>query len=73
MLSNGLPKRPWYRHELYAPGYDTGYGVKTLPAIREAIEQGEWSTAQAGIGAVAAALLRYAGAIDTAAAALTRA
>jgi N-acetylated-alpha-linked acidic dipeptidase len=38
----GLPKRPWFRHQIYAPGYYTGYGVKTLPAVREAIEEAEW-------------------------------
>jgi N-acetylated-alpha-linked acidic dipeptidase len=41
--ASGLPKRPWYRHLLYAPGYYTGYGVKTMPGARESIEQGEWS------------------------------
>jgi N-acetylated-alpha-linked acidic dipeptidase len=39
---DGLPKRPWFRHQIYAPGYYTGYGVKTLPGVREAIEQEEW-------------------------------
>jgi N-acetylated-alpha-linked acidic dipeptidase len=34
-----LPLRPWYKHVLYAPGYYTGYSVKTLPGIRESIEQ----------------------------------
>ena len=48
----GLPRRPWYKHEIYAPGYYTGYGVKTLPAIREAIEQKNWKEAQEGINAV---------------------
>jgi len=38
----GLPKRPWFRHQIYAPGFHTGYGVKTLPGVREAIEQEEW-------------------------------
>ena len=42
----GLPRRPWYKHEIYAPGFYTGYGVKTLPAIREAIEQRNWKEAQ---------------------------
>ena len=42
----GLPRRPWYKHEIYAPGYYTGYGVKTLPGIREAIEQRNWKEAQ---------------------------
>lgn len=38
----GLPKRPWFRHQIYAPGFYTGYGVKTLPGIREAIEEREF-------------------------------
>ncbi|MDP6035255.1 MAG: transferrin receptor-like dimerization domain-containing protein, partial [Verrucomicrobiota bacterium] len=42
----GLPRRPWFRHQIYAPGFYTGYGVKTLPGVREAIENHDW----AGIG-----------------------
>ena len=42
----GLPRRAWYKHVLYAPGYYTGYGVKTMPGIREAIEQRNWNEAQ---------------------------
>jgi N-acetylated-alpha-linked acidic dipeptidase len=42
----GLPRRSWYKHILYAPGYYTGYGVKTMPGIREAIEQRNWNEAQ---------------------------
>jgi N-acetylated-alpha-linked acidic dipeptidase len=41
-LEQGLPKRPWFKHFIYAPGFYTGYGVKTLPGIREAIEQREF-------------------------------
>ena len=49
----GLPgERDWYRHQIYAPGFYTGYGVKTLPGIREAIEQGQWKTAGEQIGVV---------------------
>ena len=44
--SEGLPGREWYKHALYAPGYYTGYGVKTMPGIREAIEQRDWELAQ---------------------------
>ncbi|MGQ0648400.1 MAG: transferrin receptor-like dimerization domain-containing protein [Gemmatimonadaceae bacterium] len=43
---DGLPKRPWYKHLLYAPGLYTGYGVKTLPGVREAIEQKDWATVE---------------------------
>ncbi len=42
----GLPRRPWYRNQLYAPGYYEGYAAKTLPGVREAIEQQEWSVAR---------------------------
>ncbi len=45
----GLPRRSWYKHQVYAPGYYTGYGVKTLPGIREAIEQRNWKEAQDNI------------------------
>ncbi len=44
--ARGLPRRPWFRHQIYAPGFYTGYGVKTLPGVREAIEQKNWKEAQ---------------------------
>jgi N-acetylated-alpha-linked acidic dipeptidase len=44
-LSDGLPNRPWFKHQIYAPGFYTGYGVKTLPAVRESIEQKDWKLA----------------------------
>ncbi|MEO6633580.1 MAG: transferrin receptor-like dimerization domain-containing protein, partial [Mucilaginibacter sp.] len=53
LLSEGLPRRPWYRHTIYAPGFYTGYGVKTLPGIREAIEQRNWKEAQEQVAVVA--------------------
>lgn len=43
LLGPGLPKRPWYRHVIFAPGLYTGYGVKTIPGVREAIEERQWS------------------------------
>jgi N-acetylated-alpha-linked acidic dipeptidase len=55
----GLPRRPWYRHMIYAPGFYTGYGVKTLPQIREGIEQGSYQEAQDGIERVAHTLEVY--------------
>jgi N-acetylated-alpha-linked acidic dipeptidase len=54
----GLPGRPWFRHTIYAPGFYTGYGVKTLPGIREAIEQREWHLVDAQMARIAAALDR---------------
>jgi N-acetylated-alpha-linked acidic dipeptidase len=44
-LKDGLPNRPWFQHQIYAPGFYTGYGVKTLPGVRESIEQKEWKQA----------------------------
>ncbi|MEO6584171.1 MAG: transferrin receptor-like dimerization domain-containing protein, partial [Ferruginibacter sp.] len=46
LTKEGLPRRGWYRHAIYAPGFYTGYGVKTLPGIREAIEQRNWKEAR---------------------------
>jgi N-acetylated-alpha-linked acidic dipeptidase len=45
LLTDGLPGRPWYRHQIYAPGLYTGYGAKTLPGVREAVEGQRWEEA----------------------------
>lgn len=66
----GLPRRPWFRHQIYAPGFYTGYGVKTLPGVREAIEQRDWREAEAEAKDIGAALERFAGALDEATAGL---
>ncbi|MGA9294130.1 MAG: transferrin receptor-like dimerization domain-containing protein [Ignavibacteriaceae bacterium] len=63
---DGLPNRPWYIHEIYAPGFYTGYGVKTLPAIREAIEQRNWKQADEQIEIVAHIFDRFSKQIDKA-------
>lgn len=62
----GLPRRPWYKHTIYAPGFYTGYGVKTLPGIREAIEQRQWQEAQEQIEIAARALKNYSATIQEA-------
>jgi N-acetylated-alpha-linked acidic dipeptidase len=56
----GLPNRPWFQNMMYAPGFYTGYGVKTLPAAREAIEQKQWKCADEQIARTAAAVEREA-------------
>ena len=61
----GLPKRPWYRHLLYAPGFYTGYAVKTMPGVREAIEQKQYASAESEIGRVAKALEREVALLDS--------
>ncbi|MCM2269175.1 MAG: M28 family peptidase [Thermoanaerobaculia bacterium] len=61
----GLPGRSWYKHQIYAPGLYTGYGVKTLPAIREAIELRQWDEANAQIVVVAGVLDAARAAIDS--------
>jgi N-acetylated-alpha-linked acidic dipeptidase len=60
LAADGLPRRSWYKHTIYAPGFYTGYGVKTIPGVREAIEQRNWQEAQTQIGIVAAAINRLA-------------
>ncbi len=54
--AEGLPGRAWFTHQVYAPGFYTGYGVKTLPAIREALEQRQWAQAAQQIEIVAKTL-----------------
>jgi N-acetylated-alpha-linked acidic dipeptidase len=69
MLVNpdGLPGRPWFKNLMYAPGLYTGYGVKTIPAVREAIEREQWKEAEYEITRVAAALAAQASVISSAA------
>lgn len=59
MIDGGLPRRPWFRHSIYAPGYYTGYGVKTVPGVREAIEERNWKEAQEQIEVLAKAINTY--------------
>ena len=68
----GLPRRPWFRHQLYAPGFYTGYGVKTIPGVREAIEQKLWTEAEEQIAKVGRVLQTEAKMIDDAAEELAR-
>ena len=64
---NGLPNRPWFKHVLYAPGFYTGYGVKTIPGAREAIEQKRWAEFDTQLQRAAKALENEADLIDSAA------
>jgi N-acetylated-alpha-linked acidic dipeptidase len=72
-LNEGLPNRPWFRNQIYAPGFYTGYGVKTLPAVRESIEQKEWKLADEEIVKVGKVLENAGEAIQGATAALSKA
>jgi len=65
--ADGLPRRPWYKHLLYAPGVYTGYGVKTVPGVREGIEQKRYVEAEQEIVRVAKALEDEAALIESAA------
>ena len=62
----GLPRRPWYRHHVYAPGYYTGYGVKTLPGVREGIEEYKWQETQEQMAKLAEVLNAYCDQLDQA-------
>jgi N-acetylated-alpha-linked acidic dipeptidase len=63
----GLPRRPWFKHMLYAPGMYTGYGVKTMPMVREAIELKKWDEANEGMVRTAKVLDNVAAVLDKAA------
>ena len=65
--TEGLPNRPWFKHQIYAPGFYTGYAVKTIPAVREAIELKQWKQADTAIVVVAQVLQDEAALISSAA------
>jgi N-acetylated-alpha-linked acidic dipeptidase len=64
----GLPERPWFKNQVYAPGAYTGYGAKPIAAVREYMDEKKWSDAEAQIPMVASVLVKVAGGIDKAAA-----
>ncbi len=72
-LPDGLPGRPWYRNQIYAPGLYTGYGVKTLPGVRESIEEKQWAVAEQQAMRVGKVLENAGEKIQSAAAALAQA
>jgi N-acetylated-alpha-linked acidic dipeptidase len=58
-IDDGLPERPWYKHLIYAPGRYSGYAVKTMPGVREAIEARRWDEAEQYIAITAHSLEGY--------------
>lgn len=66
-IPQGLPERPWFKHQIYAPGAYTGYGVKTLPAIREPLEERKYQQADAAIPTVAKVIESEAALLNSAA------
>jgi N-acetylated-alpha-linked acidic dipeptidase len=68
--NEGLPGRPWFKHQIYAPGFYTGYGVKTLPGIREALEQRQFDLATSEVEVVAKTIDSFSAQVDRAAALL---
>jgi len=68
---DGLPGRPWFKHEIYAPGQYTGYEAKTIPGVREALELQRWKEAEEQVGIAAKTLQQEAALINEAAAKLS--
>jgi N-acetylated-alpha-linked acidic dipeptidase len=66
LREHGLPQRPWYKHHIYAPGFYTGYGVKTLPGAREAIEQRKFDQVNHQIEIIADVLIDFSAQIEKA-------
>jgi N-acetylated-alpha-linked acidic dipeptidase len=64
--AQGLPGREWYKHLIYAPGLLTGYGVKTVPGVREAIDDNRWSEANQYVTITANAVNAYSDRLDKA-------
>ncbi|MGE3889902.1 MAG: M28 family peptidase [Vicinamibacterales bacterium] len=70
--SDGLPRRDWFKHQIYAPGFYTGYGVKTMPQIREGLEEKRYDEAQGGVRTVSAAVNALAAQVNEAAVVLQK-
>jgi N-acetylated-alpha-linked acidic dipeptidase len=70
--SDGLPRRDWFKHQIYAPGFYTGYGVKTMPQIREGLEEDRFDEAKGGVRTVSAAVNALAAQVQDAASALQK-
>jgi N-acetylated-alpha-linked acidic dipeptidase len=63
----GLPERPWFKNQIYAPGAYTGYGAKPIAAVREHMDERKWKEADAQIPQVAQAIENAAAGISKAA------
>ncbi|MGA8037736.1 MAG: transferrin receptor-like dimerization domain-containing protein [Candidatus Acidiferrales bacterium] len=68
LTETGLPERPWFKNQVYAPGAYTGYGAKPIAAVREYMDEKKWAAAESQIPMVAVVLTRVASGIDKAAA-----
>jgi len=64
-INQGLKERPWFKHQIYAPGAYTGYGVKTIPAVREAMDENKWQDADQGAVIVGQVLMNEASLVDS--------
>jgi N-acetylated-alpha-linked acidic dipeptidase len=67
LTESGLPERPWFRHQVYAPGAYTGYGAKPIAAVREYMDAKKWTEAEAEVPGVAKVMEDVAAAIGKAA------
>ncbi len=72
MTTEGLKERPWFKHQIYAPGAYTGYGVKTIPAVREMMEEDKWSDADQGAVIAGGVLMKQAALVNSMAAELEK-
>jgi len=67
LTERGLPERPWFKNQVYAPGAYTGYGAKPIAAVREYMDQEKWKEADAQVPVVGEVLENVAVAIGKAA------
>ena len=56
--ARGLRGRSWYTHQIYAPGYYTGYAAQPLPDLRQAIDDRSAPNARQAAERITAALAR---------------
>jgi N-acetylated-alpha-linked acidic dipeptidase len=68
LTERGLPERPWFKNQIYAPGAYTGYGAKPIAAVREYMDESKWSEADAQVPMVGGVMQHIAEAIQKCAA-----
>jgi len=64
-VSQGLKERPWFKHQIYAPGAYTGYAARPIPAVREAMDEDKWQDADQGAVVVGQVLMNEASLVDS--------
>ena len=65
LIPEGLPKRPWFKHSIYAPGEFTGYAAVVIPGVNEGIDANDLARTTKQLDVLAGALNRAAQVLES--------